>query len=145
MHLHLLRLPTICRQETAPLRTQAETLFSISCLVVQQGTHHTGGGKHDTGGGEYVDKPAPYGAGVAALVQVVEIGDPAAVCLFVQGLTRVQIDGQPAISAVLFMLIGSDGPRSVPPPRGEKRDFILGVMSSCTRDSSSELCAECCN
>ena len=35
--------------------------------------------EHHAQHGKYVDKPGPRGAGVAALVQVIQVGDPASV------------------------------------------------------------------
>jgi hypothetical protein len=41
--------------------------------------------------GEYVDEQAPRRAGIAALVKVVEIGNPAAIGDLVSGRARLQV------------------------------------------------------
>src|SRR3546814_14895628 len=58
-----------------------------------------GEAEHHTGNGEQIDEPAPGFAAVTALVQVVEVGDPAALGRLVFQLAAFQAKTQPGIAA----------------------------------------------
>src|SRR5690606_34935073 len=68
---------------------------------VQPGQAEARDGEDDAGDGEDVDEPEPDRAGVAALVQVVEVGDGAARGALMRRFTRGAVDGQPAVAARL--------------------------------------------
>src|SRR5690606_21138472 len=65
---------------------------------VQLQQEQTGDGEHHAGQGEDVDEPAPGRTGVAALVQVVEVGDGAARGALVLDLAAGAVDAQPGIA-----------------------------------------------
>ena len=66
---------------------------------VQFQQHQTGQRKDQTGHGEHVQEPAPGQAGIAALVQVVQVRDPAPVGAFVFDVAAGQVDRQPGVAA----------------------------------------------
>ena len=55
--------------------------FALACMNLQQ--TNAGQAKHQAGNGKKIDKPGPSVAGVAALVQVVQVRDPASLGFFI--------------------------------------------------------------
>ncbi len=66
---------------------------------VQLQEDQPGDREHQAGQGKHVDEPAPRRPGVAALVEIVGIGDPAAVGAFRRHLARCRVHAQPAVAA----------------------------------------------
>src|SRR3546814_16967882 len=66
---------------------------------VEPEQQQSGQGEEEAGDGEDVDKPLPDIAGIAALVQVVEIADPAAARRLAGDFAAMPVDRYPAIAA----------------------------------------------
>ena len=70
---------------------------TIGQVLGQQ--HHPGDAEDDARHGKNIDEPSPGRAGVATLVQVVQVGNRAALGKLVHHFARLAVDAQPCIAA----------------------------------------------